>query len=74
MWSFTDFADPRWVLGTCYIQLQQLTHSQGRFKEQMGGIYNSAGWGAYFCRSDLFVKRAAAIGGDRRRPVSRFRL
>ena len=65
MWSFTDFADPRWVLGTSYIQLRQLANSPGRFKEQMGGIYNSAGWGAYFCRGDLFVKRAAVIGGGR---------
>ncbi len=65
MWSFTDFADPRWVLGTSYIQLRQLANSPGRFKEQMGGIYNSAGWGAYFCRGDLFVKRAAVIGGAR---------
>ncbi len=27
-----------------------LANSQARFKEQMGGIYNSAGWGAYFSR------------------------
>jgi len=65
VWSFTDFADPRWVLGTSYVQLQQLTNSPGRFKEQMGGIYNSAGWGAYICRGDLFVKRAAVISGAR---------
>ena len=41
IWSFTDFADSRWVLGTAYIQLRQLAGPQGRFKEQMGGIYNS---------------------------------
>jgi hypothetical protein len=63
IWSFTDFADPRWVLGTAYIQLRQLANPQGRFKEQMGGIYNSAGWGAYFRQGYLFVKRAAVIGG-----------
>ena len=50
LWSFTDFADTRWVLGTNYIQLRHLAHPSGRFKEQMGGIYNSAGWGAYFNR------------------------
>ena len=61
IWSFTDFADPRWVLGTTYIQLRHLANPQGRFKEQMGGIYNSAGWGAYFREGHLFVKRAAAI-------------
>ena len=65
MWSFTDFADPRWVLGTSYIQLQQMAKSSGRFKEQMGGIYNASGWGAYFCRGELFVKRAAVISGAR---------
>jgi hypothetical protein len=65
VWSFTDFADPRWVLGTAYIQLRHLANPQGRFQEQMGGIYNSAGWGAYFRRGDLFVKRAAVISGAR---------
>ncbi len=65
IWSFTDFADSRWVLGTAYIQLRQLAHPQGRFKEQMGGIYNSAGWGAYFRQGYLFVKRAAVITGAR---------
>jgi hypothetical protein len=65
MWPFTDFADPRWVLGTSYIQLRHLPNPQSRFKEQMGGIYNSAGWGAYFNRGDLFVKRAAVISGSR---------
>jgi hypothetical protein len=63
IWSYTDFTDSRWVLGTSYIQLQQVANPSGRFKEQMGGIYNSAGWGAYFSRSQLFVKRAAVIAG-----------
>lgn len=71
VWSFTDFADPRWVLGTCYIQLQQLTHSQGRFKEQMGR-HLQLGWlGSLLLPGRSFCK---ACGGDRRRPVSRFRL
>ena len=65
IWSFTDFADPRWVLGTSYIQLRHLANPQSRFKEQMGGLYNSAGWGAYFKQSYLFVKRAAVISGAR---------
>jgi hypothetical protein len=63
IWSFTDFTDPRWVLGTSYIQLQQQANPSGRFKEQMGGIYNSAGWGAYFRQGQLFVKRATVITG-----------
>ena len=65
IWSFTDFADPRWVLGTSYIQLRHLANPQGRFKEQMGGIYNAAGWGAYFRDGYLFVKRAAIISDAR---------
>jgi hypothetical protein len=63
VWSYTDFADPRWVLGTSYIQLRHLANPKGRFQEQMGGIYNSAGWGAYFREGYLFIKRAAVIGG-----------
>jgi hypothetical protein len=65
IWSFTDFADPRWVLGTSYVQLRHLANPQSRFKEQMGGIYNCAGWGAYFRDGYLFVKRAAVIGDGR---------
>jgi hypothetical protein len=65
IWSFTDFADPRWILGTSYIQLRQLANPQGRFREQMGGIYNSSGWGAYFREGYLFAKRAAVINGAR---------
>ena len=65
IWSFTDFADPRWVLGTAYIQLRHLANPPGRFKEQMGGIYNSAGWRAYFKQGYLFVKRAAVMSGVR---------
>jgi hypothetical protein len=63
LWSYTDFADPRWVFGTDYIQLRHSPNPQGRFKEQMGGLYNSAGWGAYFSRGDLLVKRAALFHG-----------
>lgn len=63
IWSFTDFADPRWVLGTAYIQLRQLGTHTCRFKEQMGGICNSAGWGAYYRNGLLFVKRADVISG-----------
>ena len=63
IWSYTDFADPRWTLGTSYIQLQQSANPNGRFKEQMGGIYNSSGWGACFCDGYLFIKRADVISG-----------
>ncbi len=63
IWSFTDFADPRWVFGTSFIQLRQLPRPTGRFKEQMGGIFNAWGWGAYYRNGFLFVKRADVIGG-----------
>jgi hypothetical protein len=63
IWSFTDLADPRWYFGTSYIQLRQFTNPAGRFKEQMGGIYNSAGWGAYYRNGYLFIKRAPVIAG-----------
>jgi hypothetical protein len=63
MWSFTDMADPRWIFGTEYLQLKQLTEPTGRFKEQMGGIYNQAGWGAYYRDGNVFVKRAPVIAG-----------
>ena len=63
LWSFTDFADSRWTLGTEYIQLRQQQNPIGRFQEQMTGIYNPAGWGAYFLRETLFVKNAPVING-----------
>lgn len=63
LWSFTDFADPRWYLGTEYIQLQQRPDRVGRFEEQMTGIFNPLGWGACFSADLLFVKRAPVIHG-----------
>ena len=58
LWSYTDLADPRWKIGTKYIQLQQSSTCKGKFTEQMGGIFNPSGWGAYFRRGHLFVKKA----------------
>lgn len=63
LWSYTDFADPRWKLGTEYIQLVQQSKPNGRFQEQMIGIFNPAGWGAYFWDNNLFVKRSPVIFG-----------
>lgn len=63
LWSFTDFADSRWTLGTEYIQLQQQTNPTGRFPEQMTGLYNPAGWGAYFLNGTVFLKSAPVIAG-----------
>jgi hypothetical protein len=65
LWSYTDLADPRWKIGTKYIQLQQQKNPACRFNEQMAGIYNPFGWGAYFRRGHLFVKRAAVHKGSK---------
>lgn len=63
LWSFTDFTDSRWVLGTEYIQLRQQTNPTGRFSEQMAGVYNPAGWGAYFLNGTVFFKTAPVTAG-----------
>jgi hypothetical protein len=59
LWSFTDFTDPRWILGQDFLQLVQAKNPGGRFSEQMSGIFNSAEWGVYVRGSCVFLKRAA---------------
>lgn len=63
LWSYTDLADPRWRIGTRYIQLLQAIKCSGAFQQQMGGIFNPLGWGAYFRRGHLFVKKAEVQAG-----------
>ena len=63
LWSFTDLADPRWRFGTEYIQLMQRAERSCHFAEQMAGISNPAGWGAYYSKGTLFLKRAPLIAG-----------
>jgi len=63
LWSYTDLADPRWTIGTKYLQLRQQASSAFRFPEQMGGIYSPLGWAAYFREGQLFVKRAEVVPG-----------
>jgi len=63
IWCYTDLADPRWRIGTKYIQLHQERRSTGQFKEQMCGIFNPFGWGAYFRSGHLFVKKANVVKG-----------
>lgn len=65
VWSYTDFADARWRLGTEFLQLVQSENPAGRFREQMVGIFNPAGWGAHFRRGTLFVKRATVVAEAR---------
>lgn len=63
VWSYTDFSDPRWHLGVTYVQLLADPLRTGRFREQMGGIYAAAGWGAYYRDGRLFVKRVQPVPG-----------
>jgi hypothetical protein len=63
IWSYTDLTDSRWRLGPKYIQLLADPKPKGRFPEQMGGIYASAGWGAYFHNGRLFVKQTMPVPG-----------
>jgi hypothetical protein len=65
LWSYTDLADPRWKIGTKYIQLRQENNPAYNFKEQMGGIFNPFGWGAYFRQGHLFVKKAEVHKGSK---------
>lgn len=63
LWSYTDLADTRWRLGTQYLQLTTEALPQAKFREQMLGVYNPAGWAAYFRKGHLFLKRAAVEPG-----------
>jgi hypothetical protein len=65
LWSYTDLADPRWRISTNYIQLYQDRNSASKFKEQMTGIFNPFGWGAYFRNGHLFVKKANVEKGSK---------
>ena len=63
LWSFTDFTDNRWVLGKDFLQLIQQESPTGRFPEQMSGLFNPEGWGAYVRSGFAFVKRVSVIPG-----------
>jgi hypothetical protein len=52
-------ADPRWKICKKYIQLQLARNSVSNLEEQMFGTFNPCGWGAYFRKGHLFVKKAA---------------
>jgi hypothetical protein len=65
LWSFTDLADPRWSFGTEFIQLRHEANPRGRFPEQMTGIFNPAGWGAYYTNGTVFMKRAMPFADAR---------
>jgi hypothetical protein len=61
LWSFTDFTDNRWGMGREFIQLIQQEKPEGRFPEQMSGLFNPAGWGAYVRAGFMFLKRARVV-------------
>lgn len=61
LWSFTDFTDSRWILGQDFLQLVQQENPTGRFPEQMTGLFNPEGWGAYVRSGCLFLKRAKVV-------------
>jgi hypothetical protein len=61
LWPFTDFTDSRWILGQEFLQLIQQGKPSGRFPEQMSGLFNPAGWGAYVRSGCVFMKRAKII-------------
>lgn len=65
LWSFTDFTDSRWILGADFLQLQQQQTPTGRFPEQMTGLFNPQGWGAYLRSHFAFVKCSTAIPNAR---------
>jgi len=54
LWSYTDMADPRWMWGSKYIQLNQ---DSGANSSQKLGILNTLGWAGYYLKGELFVKR-----------------
>lgn len=57
LWSYTDFSDPRWTLGQKFLELQQERNPAGKYKQQKIGLFDAAGWGAYYNRHHLFVVR-----------------
>jgi len=67
LWSYTDFADPRWRLGTKYIQLRQEAHPTGRFGNRWGHLQ--------CCRMGRILSRRTSLHeagfGSRGRPLSR---
>jgi hypothetical protein len=63
LWPYTDMRDDRWLWGTDYILLQQkVVSGQERTKV---GINCNLGWGAYYLKPYLFIKRFDYVEGAR---------
>lgn len=53
IWAYTDFSDPRWMLGSRYVFFKQ---DPERGPNKLG-IAHRMGWVAYICGGNMFVKR-----------------
>jgi hypothetical protein len=53
-WAYTDLSDPRWTLGSKYIQLRT---DPSRTASQKIGVANRQGWAGYLRQGTFFVKR-----------------
>ncbi|HVN80941.1 MAG TPA: hypothetical protein VMW38_18270 [Terriglobia bacterium] len=53
LWHYTNFSDPRWVLGGKYLCLKT---DKSKIESQKVGILNKQGWAAYSLNQLLFVK------------------
>ena len=54
LWSYTNMSDPRWRWGAKYIQLRQDPETGAK---QKFGILNTQGWGAYYLKGEVFIKK-----------------
>ncbi len=60
LWSYTDFADPRWTFGSDYIFFRQ---DPAIAKPQKIGLRTSEGWVAYQRENLLFFKKFGELPG-----------
>lgn len=60
MWSYSDFADPRWTFGSRFIFLRQ---EPGNPTNQKLGLRNKFGWLAYERGGSLFVMKFPHLEG-----------
>jgi hypothetical protein len=54
LWSYTDFSDPRWKMGSKFLRLRT---DASMSASQKVGVANHQGWAGYLRKGTLFVKR-----------------
>jgi hypothetical protein len=54
LWAYTDFSDPRWILGSRFILLK---HDREQLSPQKLGVSVPAGWAAFARNDHLFLKQ-----------------